>query len=295
MLPDLSSFSESLAALIAQTAGSVVAIKAAPYRTVSGVLLPNNLVATTSHTLRREERVPVRTAEGVEFPAQILGRDKALDLAILKPDSAIAARPLAQADPARLTSGVLAAVVGMTADVGPSASLGIVGAVGPARRIWRGGTLDQFLRLDVNLYPSQSGAAVVNGSGELIGLATPALSRHAAIAIPPATLFRVARELAEQGRIRHGYIGAGMQPVTLPNRREPGLIFLSIEAGSPAEQAGLQIGDILLELNGHATISLEELQSILRGEIIGQPVPAAILRGGKLATITITVAERPAR
>ncbi len=299
---DLQSFSQSLADLISRTASGVVAVRAAPYQTVSGVSLPGDLLAVTSHTLRRDSRVPVQAADGLEGYATILGRDKSLDLAILK----VEGLPLAQlspCDPASLKAGTLAAVVGMTSDVGASASLGIVGAVGPARRTWRGGSLDAFLRLDVNLYPSQSGAAVVNAEGQLIGMATPALSRHAAVAIPTATLVRVARELAEQGHIRQGYLGVGMQSVViqesiaakLANPVKAGLIFLSVEPDSPAEKAGLQIGDILLSLNGQPITQGEELQTALRGDIVGKSVPAAILRGGQLETVTVTVAERPRR
>src|SRR6202012_3178614 len=87
-----------------------------------------------------------------------------------------------------LETGSLALVVGMTADVGATASLGVLGATGPARKMWRGGALDQFLRLDVNLYPSQSGAAAVTAEGALIGMATPALSRQSTLAVPITTI-----------------------------------------------------------------------------------------------------------
>jgi S1-C subfamily serine protease len=195
---------------------------------------------------------------------------------------------------------MLAAVIGMTMDVGPSASLGVLGAVGGPRRTWRGGTLDSFLRLDVNLYPSQSGAAVVDVGGKLIGMATPGLSRHSTLAVPMATLQRVSEELLREGRIRHGYLGVGLQPVailkSLRDRHgieaESGLIVLSIEADSPAERAGLQLGDVLISINGTALEDVDNLQSLLRGDAVGKTVRAKLLRGGEPVESDITIGER---
>lgn len=296
---DLSGISDGLVDLVNRTTPGVVAVKAAAYRVVSGVLLEGGLIALADHTLRREDHVPVHTAAGQEAPATILGRDPSIDLAILKTDG-LDIRPLPAADPDTLKAGSLAAVVGMTIDVGPSASLGILGAVGGTRRTWRGGTLDHFFRLDVNLYPSQSGAAVVSARGDLIGMATPGLLRHSAVALPVKTIRRVADELLKEGRIRYGYLGIGLQPVRIPKNlrsrietsAESGLILLSVEPDSPAESAKLQVGDILISLNGETVTDIEDLQTTLRGDAVGQTVKALIIRGGEPVEISITIAER---
>ena len=121
-----------------------------------------------------------------------------MDLAILRAEG-LNIPTLQTAEAKSLQAGMLAAVVGMTRDAGPSVSLGILGAVGPQRRTWRGGTLDQFIRLDVNLYPSQNGAAVVDSNGLLIGMATPMLSRHSTITLSVSTIQRVIAELQKEG------------------------------------------------------------------------------------------------
>jgi serine protease Do len=295
---DLSGISQAVADLVNRTASGVVAVKAAPYRVVSGILLEDNLIAITDHVLKREDSVPVHTAAGEDFSASILGRDPSVDVAVLKADK-LRASPLAPADTGALKAGMLAAVVGLTVDVGPSASLGILGAVGGSRRTWRGGTLDQFLRLDVNLYPSQAGAAVVTAEGRLIGMATGALLRHSAVALPVATIRRVADELIKEGRIRHGYLGVGLQPVAiqsfkgkLENAPTHGLIILSVEPDSPADRAGLQIGDIFVTLAGKPVMDIEELQMALRGDVVGRSVPATLLRGGEPLQVEVTIAER---
>ncbi len=277
-------------------------MKAAPYRVVSGVALHDNLIAVADHVLRREDKVPVRAFAGEETVATILGRDPSVDLAVLKTEG-LPVSPLASVDPATLKPGMLAAVVGLTFDVGPSASLGILGAIGGSRRTWRGGTLDHFIRLDVNLYPSQAGAAVVSAEGQLIGMATGGLLRHSAVALPLLTLRRVADELVKEGRIRHGYLGVGLQPVTIPanlsgkleNAPKSGLILLSIEPDSPAERAHLQVGDILMTLAGKPVLDVEDLQSALRGDIVGRTAAAVLLRGGEPLNVEIAVSERARR
>lgn len=292
-LNELQNFSQALTGLVENTAAGVFAIKSAAYRVTSGILLEGELLAVANHALRRADQVPVFNAAGSRAEAKVLGREPAIDLAILKVDG-LKTESLKPAELSAAKAGMLAIVVGMTADVGATASLGILGARGPARRNWRGGTLDEFLRLDVNLYPSQSGAAVVNAAGELLGMATPALSRHSTVVIPISTIHRIARELLEQGRIRHGYLGIGVQPVKLTghSQQESGLMLMSVEPDSPAQEAGLLLGDILLALNGQPTIDVEDLHSNLRGDLIGKQVQATLLRGGKVITVELQIAER---
>ncbi len=296
---DLTAFSHALTELVEKTATGVVAVKAAPYRVASGLILREDLIAVSNHTLRREDRIPIQAADGTQAEATILGRDPSVDLGFLKLESG-KLKPLTAVDPASLKAGALAAVVGLTIDAGPSASLGILGAVGGTRRTWRGGTLDQFFRLDVNLYPSQSGAAVVNAEGHLIGLATPALLRHSGVAVPLVTLNRIAEELLQEGRIRHGYLGVGLHPVEIPASlrdklgiaAEVGLIVLSVETDSPADKAGWLVGDILISLDAKAISDIDELQSALRGNTVGRGVKASLLRGGQLIETKVTVSER---
>jgi serine protease Do len=299
VIADLSAFSQALADLVEKAATGVVAVKAAPYRVVSGLIVREDLIAVSNHSLRREDEIPIQGVDGTQAAATILGRDPTVDLAFLKVKSA-KLKPLTPADPASLKAGTLAAVVGLTIDAGPSASLGILGAVGGTRRTWRGGTLDHFFRLDVNLYPSQSGAAVVSAEGHVIGLATPGLLRHSAVAVPVITLNRIAEELLQEGRIRHGYLGVGLHPVEIPAllrgklglTAESGLILLSVEPESAADGAGWQVGDILIAFDGKAVTDVDDLQTALRGKTVGRSVNASLLRGGQLVESQVTVSER---
>ncbi len=296
-MSNLNDFSHSLVALVERVAPSTIAVKSGAYRSVTGVIIDSEHIAVPEHSLKRRDNIPFITVAGEEGSAKILGRDPGVDLAILQADGL--KPPLPIASPDSLKAGILAPVIGMTSDVGPSVSLGIIGAIGPARRTWRMGTLDQFIRLDVNLYPSQFGAAVVTAAGELIGMATPALSKHSTLAIPAITIQRIIKELQTSGRIRLGYLGVGVQPVAIPEHlqskipggAEGGLILLNVVSGSPAETCGLQVGDILLTLNQQKLEDSEQLQSMLRGEIIGKPLELIILRGGEPRQLTVIIQE----
>jgi S1-C subfamily serine protease len=296
---DLSGLSQALTELVERSVSGVVAVKAAPYRVVSGVCLSENIIAVAHHTLRREGRVPIQKADGTEDYATVLGRDPGIDVAILKTENLIH-KPLEKSQSNTLKAGTLATVVGLTIDAGPTASLGILGAVGGPRRTWRGGSLHQFLRLDVNLYPSQSGAAVVDAEGKLIGLATPGLLRHSAVAVPVQTLHALTEELEKQGRVRQGYIGVGLQPVAILSKlreklgtdEETGLIVLTVEADSPAEKAGIIIGDVITKIGDNTVTQVEDVQHALRGDNVGRELKVVLLRGGEVAEVNLTVAER---
>jgi S1-C subfamily serine protease len=283
---------------VAAASPAVVAVKAGAYRTVSGIVIDSEHIAVPDNGLKRRDNIPFLTYTGQESLAKVLGRDPGVDLAILKAE-ALNLPCLETASSGSLKPGALAAVIGMTRDVGASVSLGLLGAIGPERRTWRLGMLDQFIRLDVNLYPSQNGAAVVTVDGKLIGMASPALSRHAAIAIPATTIQRIIAELQTEGRIRLGYLGVGIQPVSIPEAlqakipggAERGLILLSVVPGSPADQAGLQVGDILLMLDNQKLEDSEHLQILLRGDHIGKPSELLILRGGEPRKLTVVIQE----
>ena len=153
-------------------------------------------------------------ADGRKVPATLAGRDPGTDLAVLRVEGVDAAPSFAPAESVK--TGNLALAVARSADLGATATMGVISAVGGAWSTWRGGRLDQYIRLDVSLYPGSSGGAVVDTAGRVLGIATSALSRAAGVAIPAATIERVAGELLSKGRIPRGYLGVGLQPVGMP-------------------------------------------------------------------------------
>ena len=294
---DLENYSTAVTQLVENAGVFVVAVKSAAYRVSSGVIFRDDLIAVNNHALRREGSVPVQMPDGSEASAVILGRDAPVDVAILKVKGA--KPPAAASDPAAV-AGAFVAVVGRTLDCGLSASVGILGAVGGPRRTWRGEQLDRFLRLDVNSYPSQAGAAVVLANGAFLGMATASMLRHSTVAVPVVTLDRIANELLSQGKIRQGYLGVGLQQVTVPEKLRAetgratvsGLMVLSIEPGTSAEEGGLELGDILVTAGDTLLEDPETLQGVLRGDAVGKPMKFTVLRAGRAVEIELRIAAR---
>ncbi len=148
------------------------------------------------------------------------------------------------------------------------------------------------------MYPGFSGGPLVDVDGRVIGLSTSALVRGVSLAVPTATLERVVNALLSDGHIRRGYLGIGAQPVRLPEAlatqlgQEAGLLLTSVEAGSPAEDAGLMLGDTIVSVDGHPTAAIDDLQALLSGDHVGATLPVKIVRGGVSQEISAVVGER---
>jgi len=289
MQNSLTNLSDELAGIVERTGAPVVAVYGDGRMPASGVHWKPGLIVTTEHSLRRDDEIRVGLAGGNTISAQLAGRDPGTDLAVLKIDPN-ALPVLADARAASPRTGEIVMTVGRHRDIGVCAAMGIVSVVGPAYQTWRGGKLDAFLRLDLELYPGCSGSVVVGARGAALGIATSLHSRFAPVAIPAQTVDRVAAELATRGYVARGYLGVGMQPVSLPDGG--GLIVVSVEKDSPAAEAGLVIGDILIALDGKPVRDTREAQTFLSGENIGRTVAVSILRGGERKEIKLKVGEK---
>ena len=291
MANELAALSQELAAAVERASKSVVAVHARPRFSSSGVFWRPGVIVTAEHTIRREEEITVTLPDGTNVPATLAGSDPGTDLAVLRVEHQGAAVTGSATEPA---PGHLALAIGRSKDSGVNATWGIVSAVSGPWRTWRGGRLDAYLRLDLTLYPGSSGGLVINTAGEPLGIATSALSRIAGLAIPASTINRVVDEILARGRVARGYLGVGLQPVELPDHQK-GLIVLSLESAGPAAKAGVLIGDILMALGGRATADVEDVQTALEGQPVGQSVEASVQRGGSAQKIGIVIGERPQR
>ncbi|HZS04339.1 MAG TPA: trypsin-like peptidase domain-containing protein [Blastocatellia bacterium] len=296
----LPAFSDGLAGAVERAGGAIVAINARQRIPSSGILWREGVIAAADHTIKREEEITVLLPDGRTVPATLAGRDPGTDLAVLKFDSA-GLGPAEIGDTASLKVGHLVLAVGRVSEHGPSASLGVVSATGGAWRTWRGGMLDQFVRLDLAIYDGFSGGPLVDLQGRVVGLNTSGLTRGGALTIPTATVNRVVDEILARGHVRRAWLGVGMQPVQLPEAlrqrlnltNEYGVIVLSVEPDGPADKSGMLVGDVLVALGGAPVSDTDEVQAALGPERVGQPLDAGLIRGGALVQLTITVGERP--
>jgi len=300
MQSSLVSLSNELAKLVEEFQSHVVAVHARAHYPSSGVHWRLGIVVTADHTVGREEDIQVTLPSGERAEATLAGRDSGTDIAVLKVEGlGPAAAPAGGGDAA--TVGELALVLGRSPDSGPNASLGVISALSGPWRTWRGGRLDQYIRLDATLFPNSSGGAVVDCRGRLLGIATSGLSRIAGLAIPASSVNRVVDALLEKGHVPRGYIGVGVQPVAIPEALrtslsvtgKTGVMVIKVEPGGPADRAGVLLGDILLGIGNTQLEQIEELQSFSDSGVIGKPVKAKLIRAGKLQEVEITVGERP--
>ena len=313
MSTSLESLSNDLATAVATGGASVVAIHARRRIPSSGVLWRRGLVVAADHTVHKDEDVRVTIGSGDatssatrDVRATVAGRDPGTDLCILR-----LADDAADVEPASIARGgirvgqLVLAVGRPGADT--TASFGAVSAVGPEYRTWRGGRIDQLVRLDLAVYDGFSGAALLDAAGHVLGLCTSGLARGAALAIPAATVDRVVDALvAGGGRVRRGFLGIGTQPVRLPEsvrgRLAPvggdvpdvGLMVVVVEPNAPADKAGILLGDVLVAIDDTRTEDPRDVLAALGAETVGRTLRASIVRAGAPLTVEVTVGEQPA-
>jgi S1-C subfamily serine protease len=295
MSQTLLSLSNDLAAAVAKASESVVAIHARPRTPSSGVVWRPGVVVTTDHTTERDEDITLTLPGGQTAQAALAGRDPSTDLAVLRFNDPGPAPAAQSAGPPKTGQIVLA--VGR----GPSAALGMISSVSGPWRTWRGGHIDDFVRLDVSIYHGFSGGPLVDAMGHVLGINTSALARGLPVTIPAATVNRVLADLLSKGHVARGYLGVGMQPVKLPASVQQklglanpaGVIILSVEADSPAERAGVLVGDVLLALDGKPAADTDDVQAALDPASVGKTLHARILRAGTMIEIPVVVGERP--
>lgn len=258
----------------------------------------DGLIVTADHVIERPEDIKVGLPDGRELQATFVGRDQGTDLALLKIDASglIAARLRAQ--PVKV--GHLALALGKPQGDQVMASLGVVSAVGGTWRTWRGGAIEGVIRSDVTLYPGFSGGPLLDASGQVIGLNTSILARGLAVTIPNEVLTRVADALSSGTGTGRGFLGVATQPVRLPDNlrsalglaQETGLLVVNVEAGSPAEHAGMLLGDTLVAFGGHDTSDITALQDALGPGSAGSEQIARLVRAGQLTEVTVTIGAR---
>jgi S1-C subfamily serine protease len=283
----LADFSDALAALTANAAASVVAVRTSGSRS-SGLVWRSGLIVTADDPLPDDGEVSVVLPGGDSLAATVVGRDPTTDIALLR---------VARADlkPASLTTptlrvGALVVAVGNEGGA-PTAAVGVVGLAGGQWQSMRGGEIDARIELDLGMRRSAEGGAVVDAAGNAIGMAVFG-PRGRVLVIPTATIERVAARLASHGRVARGYLGLGLQTVPVDGGKS-GTMVMSVDPKGPGAAAGVQQGDVLLTWSGKPIGNVQSLLRALGPESVGQTVRLDLSRAGKAAQVSLTIAEKP--
>ncbi len=268
------------------------------------VFTPDGLLLTNSHVVDGAAQISVTVPDGREYGADLVGDDPETDLAVLK----ISAPDLAAArfgDSSRLRPGQLVIAVGNPYGLQHTVTAGVVSAMGRSLRARSGRLMDNIIQTDAALNPGNSGGPLVAAGGEVVGVNTAMImgGQGLSFAVPINTAQLVVPQLLRQGRVRRSYIGIGVQDVPLLRRvvrffgleATSGVLVVSVEPHSPAEQAGVRDGDILVAFDGAPVAGADDLHRLLTEERIGRAHPASIIRGTERLQLALTPRETPPR
>ncbi|MCW3027507.1 MAG: hypothetical protein JWN81_718 [Solirubrobacterales bacterium] len=255
------------------------------------VLTPDGFLLTSAHVVAGRGRTGRATfVDGREIGFRVVGADPLSDLAVLRAD-ADDLTPAALGDAARLRVGQLVVAIGNPHGFAGSVTAGVISALGRSLPARSGSTLrmiDNVIQTDAALNPGNSGGALVDSFGRVVGVNTAVAGVGLGLAVPINEATRqVIGALMTDGRVRRAYLGVAGGPRPLPARarrersQDSGVEVIEITPDSPAERAGLRPEDLIVELAGARVQGVDDIQRLMVADLIGSPVDVEVLRGGE--------------
>ena len=293
----LQSFSDAVVKLAENVSPSVVNVNAGRRGGTGIVWRGDGHIVTASHVLGRSTAPTVTLNDGRELEAKVVGRDNYTDIALLKVD-ATGLSTIEAADSKDLRVGQFVLALANAFGRKASATSGIVTSHNRSIRGWWGNTIENAIVSDAKLNPGYSGGPLVDAGGKLLGMNVAHFSGRG-VAVAADSLGETAAKLLKDGRVRTGYLGIVVEAIELPDEiaklsevgQEEGLLVRAVEGQTPAKEAGVFIGDIILRLGETKAVDEYELHKALSGEVVGHQTSLWILRGGKVAELKVTPAE----
>jgi serine protease Do len=268
----------------------------------SGVVVtPDGFTLTSAHVVARTEgKGRASFVDGRELEFEVVGSDPLSDLAVLRVD----ARDLVPAElgnAERLRVGQLVVAIGNPHGFTGSVTAGVVSALGrslPTRSGANVRVVDNVIQTDAALNPGNSGGALADGRGRVVGINTAVAGVGLGLAVPiNAATRRIVGALMAEGRFRRAYLGIAGGPRPLPPRlarelgRKSGVEIAQVVEGGPADLAGMRAEDLIVELEGTPIEGMDDLQRVVVSEVIGRAVRAKVVRGGREHELELVPAE----
>jgi S1-C subfamily serine protease len=290
----LSDLSREITELVGRLGSSIVRIDARQGRPATGIIWADNLVLTADHVLEHEDTIQV-TGSQTTVKAAVAGRDPGTDLALLRTEG-LKGVPAPRGRSTDVRPGHLVLALGQPGDL--QVTFGIVSGLSGSFRSWRGGQVEHLIQTTAELLPGFSGGPLVDADGRVIGVNSWNFGRGISRAVPVETAERVAESLKTHGRIPRAYLGLGAQPVRLSQAlagqtgQDSGLLIVTVEAGGPAQKAGLLQGDTIVTIDGDPVRQLDELFGKLGALEVGSTHRLGVIRAGERKDVAITLGER---
>ena len=260
------------------------------------IISDDGYILTNNHVVSGADEIKVKLSDGREFNGEVKGRDEKLDLALIKIQAKgnLPVAPLGDSDQLEVGEWVMA--IGNPFGLAQTVTAGIVSAQG---RVIGSGPYDDYIQTDASINPGNSGGPLFNTAGEVIGINTAIVAGGQGIgfAIPINLAKSSITQLKETGKVTRGWLGVSLQMVTpelaqsFGLESEKGGLIAEVLPGSPAEKAGLQGGDIILEFDGHAINEMNQLPRVVAATPVGKKVKVLVLRDGKRMTVPVTVEQ----
>lgn len=257
----------------------------------ASVLTADGFLLTSAHVVEHATSTEATFSDGREVRADVIGGDPLSDLAVLRARDSVPA-PVALGDAARLRVGQLVVALGNPLGLAGSVTAGIVSALGRSLPTRSGRVIDEVIQTDATLNPGNSGGALADSAGRVVGVNTAVAGIGVGLAVPVnATTRQIISTLMTTGRVRRAWLGIAGAQVPLPPSlaeklgRRTGLRVAQVVSGSPAAEAGLRVGDIVLAVDGHETVTSTAVAQVMVEDAIGRRLEVTVWRNGALVDV----------
>jgi S1-C subfamily serine protease len=261
---------------------------------------PDGYLLTSAHVVAAGPAGTASFVDGMEIGFEVVGRDPLSDLAVIRASGGeLTAAPLGDAD--RLRVGQLVVAIGNPLGFAGSVTAGVVSALGRslAARDGRASRLvENVIQTDAALNPGNSGGALADARGRVIGINTAVAGVGLGLAVPINAATRaIVAALMHDGRVRRAFLGVvggtrALRPAVAARLGRPqGLEIVQLLDGSPAASAGVRAGDVIVELDGRPIEGVGDLQRVMVGEMVGRPIPVGVERDGRIVSLMVTPVE----
>jgi S1-C subfamily serine protease len=257
----------------------------------ASVLTADGFLLTSAHVVADADRTEATFTDGREVPADVIGRDPLSDLAVLRAREDVPA-PVALGDAAALRVGQLVVALGNPLGFAGSVTAGIVSALGRSLPTRGGRVIDEVIQTDATLNPGNSGGVLADSAGRMVGVNTAVAGIGVGLAVPiNATTRQIIATLMAHGRVRRAWLGIAGSQVPLPPAlvgklgRRTGLRVAQVVAGSPADSAGLRVGDVVVAVDGKDAATTTAVQQLMVEGAIGRRLEVTVWRNGALVDV----------